>query len=207
MGEDSVWHCILGGAYNVGSGTTPGNSPMSWGGAGMAGWGSTCGIIPGCALFTELSLPRAQTNPTIDKVFAYYAEGAHPFNEEWFVTGKGNPTTVDVVDFTIKYGSLQCHNVVSKHLNLEDFTDCGFGNPRGEFCARLVGAMCYETMKQVGTTKLSLGAIPATAFSDVRTGCSVTGCHDSPPTSGSTAPSRQIPGGFLPKENCYACHK
>ncbi len=180
---------------------------MSWGGAGMAGWGSTCGIPLGCALFAELALPRTSTNPVIDKLFAYYAEGLHPFNEEWFVTGKSNPRAVDVVDFQVQYGSLQCHNVVAQHLNKGDFTGCGFANPRGEFCANLVGALCYETIRQVGTVRGGFAAIPSTPFSTTRTGCSVSGCHDAPPTSGSTAPSRQIPGSFLPKENCYACHK
>lgn len=172
---------------------------MSWGGAGMAGWGSTCGIIPGCALFAECSLPRTGTNPVIDKIFAYFAEAEHPFNEEWFVTGKGNPAQVDAVDFTVTYGSLQCHNVVAQHLNKGDFTDCGFGNPRGEFCARLVGVMCYETMKQVGTVRGGFDPIPFTPFSTVRNSCAATGCH--------TDGSLNLPSTFLPKENCYACHK
>jgi hypothetical protein len=207
MGADSVWHCLLAGPYTPGSGNiaATGSSAMSWGGAGMAGWGSTCGIIPGCALFAEYSLPRtgaSGTNAAIDKIFAHFAEGEHPINEEWFVTGKVNPQPVDLVDFKFKYGSLQCHNVVVQHLNEEDFTDCGLADPRGEFCARLVGAMCYETMKQVGTAKLGLPAIPATPFSTVRNGCSVTGCH-----TATSEGSLRLGSGFLPKENCYACHK
>jgi hypothetical protein len=169
----------------------------------MAGWGSTCGIALGCAQFAEFGLPRGSTNGVIDKIFAYFAEGAHPFNAEWYVTGKTPPRDPSVVDFTIKYGSLQCHNVVVQHLNNEDVTDCGFGDPRGEFCGSLVGAVIYETMKQVGAIRGGFTAPPATAFSTVRTGCSATGCHSPVGTTGGLA----LPGGFLPKENCYACHK
>lgn len=183
----------------------PAGSSLNWAAAGMAGWGSTCGINIACAQFTEFALPTASTNSTIDKIFAHFAEGSHPFNADWFISGKAHPRAA--VDFQVKYGSLQCHNVVVKHLNEKDFTDCGFADVRGEFCSTLVGAMLYYTMKQVGSIRGGFTAPTATLISSRRVGCSIAGCHDAPPAGGSTAAPRQMPGGFLPKEDCFACHK
>lgn len=185
------------GAYTPGSGVTPNNSMMAWGGAGMAGWGSTCGIALGCAQFTEFALPRAQTNGAIDKIFAYYAEGSHPFNADWFISGKTNPRAA--TDFQISYGSLQCHNVISQHRNRGDFLDeCG-GDPaasRMEFCSTLVGAMIYETLKQVGSLRGGFTAPAFTPFSTVRNSCSEASCH-----------GNYLTASYIPKEDCYACHK
>ena len=207
FGSESLWHCLMGGPYSLGSGEPPNRSFASWGIAGLANWGATCGIVIGCSQFTELAVARGSVGGLLDKIYAYFCEGEHPFNEEWFVTGKAHPRDPELVDFSVKYGSLQCHNIVMIHLNEADFTDCGFGDVRGEFCSTLVGAMCYETMKQIGTVRGGFEAIPATPFSNVRAGCSVTGCHSAPPPGGSGDPSRQMPSGFLPKENCFACHK
>ena len=185
------------GAYTPGTGVTPNNSMLAWGGAGMANWGSTCGIAIGCAQFTEFALPRAQTTGAIDKIFAYYAEGSHPFNADWFISGKNVPRAA--TDFQVTYGSLQCHNVVAQHRNRDDFLDACGGSPdasRSEFCSTLVGAICYETMKQVGSLRGGFTAPPFTPFSTVRNGCSAASCHQN-----------YLTAGFTPKENCYACHK
>jgi hypothetical protein len=193
---DNVWHCLMGGTYTVGTGNMPGNSLHSWSQAGMANWGSTCGIATSCAAFAECALPRAQTNGVIDKIFAYYAEGEHPFNEAWFLSGKVNPR--DPVDFKIKYGTLQCHNVVAQHRNRGYFLEACGENPsvaRQEFCATLCGALAYETMRQIGAVR---NGIPTTftQFSSVRDGCGVAGCHQD-----------YLTASYLPKEDCYACHK
>lgn len=176
----------------------PLDSIMSWGAAGMAGWGSTCGVAIDCALFSEIALPRAVTNGVIDKLLAHYAEGLHPLNEAWFINGKTH--TRAATSFQKKYGSLQCHNVVVTHRTDADFLAAGGGNAdlaRSEFCSTLVGAMCYETIKQVGAVKAGL-TIPAfTPFSTTRSSCNASGCHD----------AANLPGGYLPKEDCLACHK
>jgi hypothetical protein len=200
---DSPWHCVSGSGYAPGAGPASngaltGDSAVSWGAAGMAGWGSTCGIAIGCAQFAEFALPRGVTNGVIDKIFARFANGLHPFNEEWFISGKLFPRPA--TDFQIKYGTLQCHNVVAQHRNRDDFLDCGFENnpdgARSEFCGTLVGAICYETMKQVGAVRQSIAGTPFTPFDTTRNGCAVAGCHNV-----------YLPLGFMPKENCYACHK
>ncbi|MDP2402035.1 MAG: hypothetical protein Q8M66_08655 [Actinomycetota bacterium] len=166
----------------------------------MAGWGATCGIAISCAHFAEYALPRGSTNGVIDKIFAYFAEGSHPLNAEWFITGIANPRPA--TDFQVKYGSLQCHNVVAQHRNRADFLEeCG-DNPdlsRSTFCSTLVGAIIYETMKQVGAIRQGVTpVIPLknTPFSTVRNGCSVANCHQN-----------YLTAGFTPKENCYTCHK
>lgn len=188
---------MMTGAYTPGSGVTPANSMLSWGGAGMAGWGSTCGIALGCAIFTELATPRAQTNAVIDKIFGYYTAGSHPFNADWFISGKTH--TRAATDFQTSYGSLQCHNVVAQHRNNPDFlrqTGGSVSGSKDEFCSTLVGAMIYETIKQVGAVR---GGFTAPAFTpyatETRTGCTTASCHGG------------VLSGYAPKEDCYSCHK
>ena len=191
--------------YTRGSGAGSNRNIAAWGGAGMAGWGSTCGIAISCALVCELAMPRASTNGQIDKAFAHYCQDAHPApecgNADWFVNHASRTRKKSTATPAARIlGSLQCHNVVNGwRTDAAYHSDLGLtrDDARSEFCGRVVADMCYRTLKVLNNMKHGT-PVTNTAFSTVRTTCSVSGCHESATT---------IPTGFLPKENCFACHK
>lgn len=186
---------------------------MSWGAAGMAAWGATCGIALSCAQVAELAMPRATTNGIIDQIFAHYCEDPHPFvdlgnNPDFLTNASRTPKNTNAVVKGATLGSLQCHNVVQLWRTSDYYKSFVGGSAdvaRGEFCGRLVGDLCYRTLKLINAARNNVTAVvsPSNGISTVKDGCAAANCHD----KDFWCPTNLTSYGFMPNENCLVCHK
>lgn len=162
----------------------------TYGGGGVALWGTLCGTCNGAAMAVSMFLSGKIRNQVISEIFAWYENTALPA----FVPEK--PKKVKP-DFQMKPSLAQstlCHVSITRWCNASGFQS--FSPQRVERCARLVADMAGYTAQLLNMaaknefkSKIQLGA--------VANGCLE--CH----AKGNQAPNEPE---VVSKMSCTACH-
>lgn len=160
----------------------------SYGGGGIASWGSTCGTCNGAAMAIAMFHTGSLRSQLINEVYAWYENTKLPEYEP------KNPVKVDK-SFNMaksKSESVLCHASVSNWVESSKLS--GFSVERAERCGRLVADVAAFTVDLLN--KAAKGKfVPNNQINSVAEGCLA--CH----SKGHT------PGDTLSKMNCTSCHE
>jgi len=104
----------------------------SYGGGGVAGWGTLCGACNGAAMAISMFFQDKTRNAIINEIFTWYETTALPI----FIPGKPVKVAVDYKMPTSTANSTLCHLSINRWVNASKLE--AFSPERGERCARLV---------------------------------------------------------------------
>jgi len=156
---------------------------ISYGGGGIALWGSTCGTLNGAAAAIALFVTGADRNAIIDELFAWYETAALPTYKPKKAIRSSKPIKKS------KAGSVLCHASVSNWCEVSGYG--GFSAERAERCGRLVADVAAKT---VDLLNLYLrGKFQPKVYS----AASCLSCHG----------KGNMVGDTLAKMGCTSCHE
>jgi hypothetical protein len=163
----------------------------TYGGGGVALWGTLCGTCNGAAMAVGMFHEGKLRNQLISEIFTWYEDTKLPL----FIPDKPVKTAKDFKLKPSQAKSTLCHVSITRWTNASGFES--FSPERAERCARLVADMAGFTAELLNKTALKKFT-PKSQVGAVTAGC--LDCH----AKGKQAPNEPE---VVSKMSCTACHK
>lgn len=158
----------------------------SYGGGGIASWGSVCGCLNGAASAIAMFHTGADRSALINELFAWYERTKLP------VYQPASPIRSSKKIKKSKASSVLCHASVSNWSEASGYD--GFSPERAERCGRLVADVAAKTVELLNAMRKGQ-FVPAHPIKKPTTVC--LSCHG----------RGNSPGGTLSKMTCTSCHE
>jgi len=162
----------------------------SYGGGGIAMWGTLCGTCNGAAMAVAMFQMGKQRNAVINEIFTWYENSPLPT----FVPEKPKKVANNKDIKTSQAKSTLCHISITRWTNASGFES--FSPQRVERCARLVADMAGFTASLLNKSALKQ-FVPNQQISENAKGCLE--CH----AKGNQAPNEPE---VVSKMQCSTCH-
>jgi hypothetical protein len=162
----------------------------SYGGGGVAMWGTLCGTCNGAAMIIGLFQQGKIRNQLINEIFTWYEETSLPL----FVPSQPVKVKPGFEMKTSRADSTLCHLSITKWTNISGFES--YHPQRVERCARLVADMAGKTVELLNSVDQKKYA-PKQQISAVSDSCLT--CH----AQGQQAPNEPE---VVSRMKCTTCH-
>lgn len=163
----------------------------TYGGGGVALWGTLCGTCNGAAMAVAMFKEGKLRNGIINELFTYYEGNPLPA----FIPKKPVKVAKDFQMKSSKAESTLCHISITRWCNATGFES--FSPQRVERCARLVADMAVYTADLLNKAALKK-FVPQKQIGETASGCLE--CH----AKGKQAPNEPE---VVSKMHCTACHE